>query len=212
MVVRVLVKGSVTTGLYGKVAYMEVRRVLFSANQNLACSAVGTAIFRSICSHWHLLPAELAIFYAMIAMYNAHLCHSPDPNFYCRKSCKARQLRTNQFANAPQDEHRHESQCNDELQQHARIVDRAEPGLPIFQFNITDRRNRHSGTASCTFSRGAFTSATTCVGATTHSPACLGNENDRDSIALYRFSEYCGGPCAISYPVGEALKKCSAAS
>src|SRR5437763_17064587 len=115
MVVRVLVKGSVTTGLYGKVAYMEVRRVLFSANQNLACSAVGTAIFRSICSHWHLLPAELAILYAMIAMYNAHLCHSAGRDFYGRMSGEARQVRAHQFANALREVHRHEAQVTDEV-------------------------------------------------------------------------------------------------
>src|SRR5437763_17188376 len=81
MVMRVLVKGSVTTGLYGKVANMKVRRVLFSANQNLACSAVGAAIFRSICSHRHVWPAELTIFYAMKAMHNGHLSHSLDARF-----------------------------------------------------------------------------------------------------------------------------------
>src|SRR5438105_7088 len=134
------------------------------------------------------------------------------PDFYSRKGCKACQLRTNQFANASQDEHRHESQGNDELQQHARIVDRAEPGLPIFQFNVTNRCDRHTSTTSCTSSSRVFTCATASVGTTAHSPACLGNGNDRDSIALYRFSEYRGGLCAISYPVGEAFKKCSTSS
>ncbi len=72
MLVCVLVERGMATWLYGKVTDMEIWRVFVRSYQYLACSAVCTAIFRSVGTDWHTFPTQLVIFHVAEMMNDTH--------------------------------------------------------------------------------------------------------------------------------------------